>query len=323
TANLFFDNNKATENTIVFNAPITKSINEKLSFTITANADITSYKKDTLKLSNNIFSIAPLFNFDNKILTLNIGAKPTWNNAEFSFLPNVNAAYKLASDKFIVTAGWLGYFNKNTYKNITDYNPFIEQPTSFINTKVSEQYFGAKAAIGKHFSFNGQLSFLKYTNQALFVNDENPLNTQTFKTLYEPNLSAVKISAELGYTEKEKFSFITSLHLTQFTSQDSFPKAYGIIPLQFNTTVKYKILKDVFLKSDLFINTGNFYRVQTIQTNKTETAFDLNIGAEYKILNKLNVYIDFNNLFNNQYQRWHQYQVLGFNVVAGVVYSFH
>ena len=81
-------------------------------------------------------------------------------------------------------------------------------------------------------------------------------------------------------------------------------------------------MKDVFVKSDLFFWDGAYYRVQTIQTAKNNAAFDLNVGAEYKVLNRLNVYLDFNNLFNNQYQRWNQYKVLGFNIVGGVVYSF-
>lgn len=321
--NLFADDNKATETSMIFNAPITKNISEKLNFTITANADITSYKRDTLKLSNNVFSLAPSLNFNNKILLVNLGAKPSWNNNEFTFLPNVFAEYKLASDKIIVGAGWQGYFTKNTYKSLASFNPFIEQPTTLLNTKVSEQYVAVKGSIGKHFSFNSQLSFLQYTNKALFVNDDNSLNSQTFKTLYEPKLNALKIASEIGYTEKEKLSIISSFSVLQFSGQDSFPKAYGIVPMELTTTVKYKILKDIFLKADMFLSTGNYYRVQTIQTEKTDAAFDLNIGAEYKILNKLNLYVDFNNLFNNQYQRWHQYQVLGLNVVAGVVYSFH
>lgn len=321
--NLFADNNKATETSIVFNTPITKNINDKLNFSVTANADITSYKKDTLKLSNNVFSVAPSINFDNKILVINVGAKPSWNNSEFVFFPSVKAAYKLANEKMILEAGLQGYFTKNTYKSLVNYNPFIEQPTAFLNTKVAEQYLGIKGSIGKHISFNSQVSFLQFTNKALFVNDENPLNSQTFKTLYEPKLNALKIAAEVGYTEKEKLSIISSFSVLQFSGQDSFPKAYGIVPMELTTAIKYKILKDIFLKADLFLNTGNYYRVQTIQTEKTDAAFDLNIGAEYKIANKLNLYVDFNNLFNNQYQRWHQYQVLGLNVVAGVVYSFH
>ena len=37
---------------------------------------------------------------------------------------------------------------------------------------------------------------------------------------------------------------------------------------------------------------------------------------------KLNLWFQVNNLLNNKYQRWNQYQVLGLNVLGGVVYSF-
>lgn len=67
---------------------------------------------------------------------------------------------------------------------------------------------------------------------------------------------------------------------------------------------------------------GNYYRIQTIQSDKTKAAFDVSLGAEMKVQNRLNIFLDINNLFNNQYQRWNQYNVLGFNVVAGLVYSF-
>jgi len=49
---------------------------------------------------------------------------------------------------------------------------------------------------------------------------------------------------------------------------------------------------------------------------------DLNAGVEFTVLPKLNLWVQFNNLLNNKYQRWNQYEVLGFNVLGGVVYSF-
>jgi len=29
-----------------------------------------------------------------------------------------------------------------------------------------------------------------------------------------------------------------------------------------------------------------------------------------------------NNIFNNQYERWHQYKVYGFNILGGIIFSF-
>jgi len=320
-ASYFFDNNNANETNINIKVPFTKSFSNVTSFGIGLNAAMASYTSPTNKISNNIFSIAPSLKISKPDYFINAGIQPTWDNNVFSFLPNIFGEYKL-KDELVFTAGWLGYFNQNTYKSLATFNPFIEQPNSLVNTKVLEVYGGIKGNVGKHFTFNGQLSFLKYTNQALFVNDSVDSKSQTFNILYEPKLNAVKIQGEIGYTDKEKFSFISSIKLTQFTSQDSFPKAFGIIPLEITGTLKYKLLKDVFVKSDLFFMSGSNYRVQTIQTDKTNAAFDLNIGAECKVLKNLNVYLDFNNLFNNQYQRWNQFKTFGFNVVGGVVYSF-
>ncbi len=322
-ASYFFDNNNANEINAIIKAPITKNISDATSFNLGLNADISSYTAKQFKIANNIFSIAPSIKIKARDYAINLGVQPTWDNSVFAFLPNIFGEYKLTDETLILTGGWLGYFQKNNYKNLAALNPFIEQPSLFQNTKISEIFAGLKGSVEKHFTYNAQLSFLKFTNQVLFVNDSASQKSQTFNILYEPVLNAFRISGEVGYTEKEKFSAIAALKYTQFTSQQLYPKAYGYIPLEITGTLKYKLMKDIFLKSDLFFMSGSDYRVQTIQTAKTGAAFDLNIGAEYKVLSKLNVYLDFNNLFNNQYQRWNQYNVLGFNIVGGVVYSFH
>ena len=55
---------------------------------------------------------------------------------------------------------------------------------------------------------------------------------------------------------------------------------------------------------------------------KLDPAFDLNAGAEFSFLPQWKAWLQFNNVFNNKYQRWNQYPVLGFNMLPGVVYSF-
>ena len=81
-------------------------------------------------------------------------------------------------------------------------------------------------------------------------------------------------------------------------------------------------MKDLQVKADVFLWDGSPYMEKTGQARKADPAADLNLGAEFTILPKLNLWIQMNNLLNNTYQRWNQYQVLGFNVLGGVVYSF-
>ena len=55
---------------------------------------------------------------------------------------------------------------------------------------------------------------------------------------------------------------------------------------------------------------------------RLKPAFDLNTGVEFTVMPKLNLWVQFNNVLNSKYQRWNQYEVLGFNVLGGIVYSF-
>ena len=44
----------------------------------------------------------------------------------------------------------------------------------------------------------------------------------------------------------------------------------------------------------------------------------LNSGSE----KDLDIWAQFNNILNKEYQRWNQYPVYGFNFVGGIRYSF-
>jgi outer membrane cobalamin receptor len=92
--------------------------------------------------------------------------------------------------------------------------------------------------------------------------------------------------------------------------------------MEITGTFKWKVNKDLQIKADAFMWDGSSYQNKLLQSQKLDPAADLNIGAEFSVMPKLNIWIQMNNLFNNKYQRWNQYEVLGFNVLGGVVYSF-
>ena len=321
--NYFSDNRNANELDFVGKFAINKAFGRLFAFDLLAVADVTSLKLPATTVSNNLFYIAPTVQFNTPNFKLHIGAKPSWDNNIFSMLPNVTAEAKINDEKFILQAGWIGYFNKNTYQSLSAFNPWIDQPSQLMNAKVQEQYAGFKGSAGKHVTYNARLSFFKINNQALFVNDTSKLNTQTFKLLYEPQLQGLQLHGEIGYTDQEKLSLLGALNFIQYTNQTKYDKPWGLLPLELTGTLRYKILKDLQLKSDIFFWDGANYRNRTLQSQKLPAALDLNLGAEFAVMPKLNLWLQFNNVFNSHYQRWNQYDVLGFNVLGGVVYSFH
>lgn len=324
--NSFFDGRSSSELNFILKAPIKKIISKIVALDLKLSTNVTVLHTSAISsINNNLIYINPSVQFNTPNFKLNAGIQPSWNNKIFSMLPNVTIEAKIKNENFILIAGWIGYFNKNNYQSLATTNPYIQQPSLLLNTKINEQYAGFKGSAGKHVTYNAQLSFLKINNQPLFVNDSaiiTATNSQTFIVLYEPQLQALRLHGEIGYTVQEKLTFSSAINYTQYTNQQLYNKPWGVLPLDVSGSIRYKIIKGLQLKSDIFFWDGTQYRNQSLQSQKLAAAIDFNAGAEFSILSQLNFWIQFNNLLNNKYQRWNQYEVLGFNVLGGVVYSF-
>jgi len=145
---------------------------------------------------------------------------------------------------------------------------------------------------------------------------------KSFDVLFEPEMQGIRLHGEVGYTVQERFSFIAAATYTQYNSLSVNAKPWGLLPLEVTGSLKWKLLKDLQLKADVFVWDGNQYRDSSLQSRKANPVADLNVGLEFAVMPRLNLWLQMNNLLNNTYQRWNQYQVLGFNVLGGVVYSF-
>jgi len=55
---------------------------------------------------------------------------------------------------------------------------------------------------------------------------------------------------------------------------------------------------------------------------KGDNGADMNAGVEFRITKMLNLWFQMNNIFNNKYERWHQYPVYGLMCWGGIIFSF-
>ncbi len=314
--------NNNAENNLIVDAPITKSFGTHFAFQLKLAADLSNTHFTSNDFDNNLYFLNPAIIYKNDNLKLNLGVQPSWNNNVYSMQPNVSVEAKLKDVKFSIEAGWLGYFLKNSYRSLFDLNPWISNLTSLQNTEIQEQYVGIKGNLGNHIAYNARTSFLKLTNQSIFYNDFQ--DGKSFVTAFEPKMEAVKIHGELKYAMQETFSLMSAVNLTQYTVLSSDNKPWGLVPFEVSGGALWKPLKDLHIKADIFYREGSLYRTSSIssQSNRLPATVDLNLGAEIGIVKNLNMWLQMNNLFNNKYQRWNQYSVFGFNVMAGVVYSF-
>lgn len=318
--NFFADNHSGTESSFSLDAPVTKEIIESVNIDLALSARLVSFKNSNESINNNLYWLKPAVRYETGGLKLTGGFTPSWDNSHFSLLPNFTAEAKLNEENFVLQAGWIGYYKTGTYESLAAFNPYIQQPSTLLNTRIKEQYAGFKGAAGPHITYGGKVSYLQINNQPLFLNDS--LTGRSFRVVYEPSLKALQLHGEIGYTMQEKFSLLGGLDFRQYSSLEINEKAWGLIPMEISGSLRWWIIKDVLLKSDVFFKAGSPYLNKQKEAKNLSPAADLNLGLEVRITPAWSAWLQFNNVLNNKYQRWNQYETLGFNVLGGIIYNF-
>jgi hypothetical protein len=323
--NSFTNKNKLSESSLIVTAPIEKQFGELMALKVEGRADITSYTTKDLaanvKISNNIFQVAPALAFSSPRFSINAGITPTWDNGNFVWLPNVYAEAQLKEKVVMIQAGWVGNYRKNTFRNLSAINPYMQTISFQTNTKEIEYYGGLKATLGKHFNFSAKAGFISYTNFALFIND-TATDNKAFKTVYEEKANNLRIHGDLSYINQDKFTVTAGLTLNGYTGFNNNTKAWNTVPLEFTSSLRWWAFKQVLLKGDFYMFGGGNY----IDKGNTGKSFnggtDLSAGMEFKINKMFSAWLDVNNILNNKYERWHNYEVYGLNVLGGVRVTF-
>lgn len=322
----FFTNkDKLSETSIMIDLPASKKINDELQIKLSAKGDFTNYATknfapSNITFANNIISITPSVTYNTNFVKINAGVTPTWSNGDFAFLPDVTADIKMQDNAFFIQAGVVGRFVKNTFRNLSNINPYLATMTSQENTRETEFFGGLKAALGKHFNMSAKASYINYRNLALFVNDINFENT--FEISNETKASNFRIHGDINYINQDKFTITAGLTLNGFTGLKVNTHAWHTVPMEFNGALRWWAFKKLLLKSDIYFYNGGKYRLSTGEARALPGATDVSAGAEYKINKQFSGWISGNNLFNDKYQRWHNYEVYGLNVTAGILINF-
>jgi hypothetical protein len=315
----FNDQLSNSESNTYINLPLQKTIGTAFEVDLAATANLSRYKpnkKDAVV--NNYLYFSPSLAYKKENINISAGLRPSWDNGEFKIFPNFLAEFKLADYPFSIQFGWTGYLRNSGFQYQANMNPWIWAPDSVRNTKIEERFLGLKGSIGDHFNYSARLAYNIINNQPLFINDTS--SGKSFVSVNEPDLKMYTVGGELGYTVGEKFSLISNLSLNAFKVKLN-DKAYGLLPLEWKTNMKVEVLKDLYVNSILYIFDGPQSKTKAGNKN-LPMATDLSAGLEFKVYKNIKLWMQFNNIFNKDYQRWNQYPVYGFNFLGGVVFSF-
>jgi hypothetical protein len=318
---VFKDDRGNSESNTFVNIPLQKTVGKQFAVNLGITFDLTRYKPEDFSAQDNTFYyISPSILYKSPIVNLQAGIRPSWDNKTFKLFPNVMAEISSPDNRFTVQAGWIGYLRKTSYQYLADVNPYINAPGILKNTWIQERYVGLKGSVGDHLTYNTKVGWNTYLNHPLYVNDMN--DGKSFDVLYESKMKGIHIGGEIGYTQAEAFSLNAGFTLNQYIGLHTHDKAYGLVPLDIRAAMRLQVMKDLWIKSDLFAWGGSKYRTSSGGTGHVDGAMDLNAGVEFRITKNLNLWAQFNNIFNKTYQRWNQYPSYGFNFLGGIIFAF-
>ncbi len=317
----FTRENVVDESTLIVNLPAEKTVGDHIKVKVALLANINGYKVNSasLKVDNSLLQVAPALEYNSEFFNIHAGITPSWNNGESAVLPNLYGEVKLQQNIFTIQGGWIGRFIANSYRTLSQENPYMADPVFLNNTKEMQYFGGIKASLGGHFNFNAKAAFIQYTNMPLFAND--PTNAKQFLVLNERRLNNFQLHGDLNYINQDKFSVTGGLDLNTYGGLKDNSYAWGLYPLKINGSLRWNAFKQLIVKGDLIAFSGA-KAMTPGGTKNMKGGTDLSIGAEFKINKMFSAWVDFDNIMNSKYQWWNNYEVYGVQVMGGVIVRF-
>ena len=261
----------------------------------------------------------------------------------FLVYPDIKIKKEIIKERLNFYAGIFGDFHTNNYKAFTDKNPYIS-PTQFV-TQTAEKYngfIGLNGIIHNDLSFNITANIKEEQDKFLFVKNnskssgtENFINGtelkgfdygNSFSVIYD-DVKTISILAELSYDFSKNITISSNFEFNNF-KMTTQAEAWNLPTIQAALNTKYKSNKwyattNIFymgerkdiLYPSIFASSSN--EVLTLNS-----FLDVNLNGGYHFNDNFSTFLRLKNVLNTNYQRFANFNVQGFQILAGITYKF-
>lgn len=305
-----------------------------------------NYARDNtepLKYSLTNFGVEPSFVILENDWTLELGAGlfyglDTENSGnKFYIYPKVNASYKLVGDLMIFYTGVNGGLEQNSYADLANQNPFLSPTLNMRPTNNQYTVFaGLKGKLANNINYNLTGSYLNEKDKALYkANDytedfsnQNYAFGNSFGVVYD-DVRTLRFYGELkaDFSQNVSFGINGTFNSYKFDGLE----AWNLPSMKLSSNLDVNITKQWYAGLNVFY-VGERKDMQTKQTDfampipgvpvTLKSYFDANAHVGYKYNERLTFFLKLNNIGNQAYQKWLNYPVQGFQVLAGGNYKF-
>jgi hypothetical protein len=309
------------ENGFALPLTLTKWFGDRHPLRLTIRPDLTTFEDTAEQKLNNIY-LQPSFTFHTDIFKVRIGGNFVNNRDVVSAFPDAELTLSIFGDGIQIFAGATGDLRKNTYRTLSDYNPFIEiRGTRLRNTRWDNYYGGLKGNLG-FLEYTGQAGFSKASGLALFLPFQTSEGITRFRTLYD-TARIVNIQGTAKIIPFRALTIMGTVSYNTIFEMENEDSHWGLPKVEGNFQAVYALLDGrAQLRSALYIADGIPRINEFERPGKSGALLDLNVGGNYYFTDNIGVFLDINNLLNNKRERWYNYPTVGMNFLAGVTARF-
>lgn len=331
------DQLSAKENSVVINGYVNKRISS-FNLGLAASTEFGKTKDELTSVSNNILRLNPYIRLQANGIKITAGINYVQEFGTVSagrIFPAVTADFTLIPDYLQIFAEVKGDVNRNSMKDLSDENPFLNSNIAIRNSIEKLSFSaGIKGTGGPGFGYKARVYRKEITDMPLFVNNFN--DPTRFDVIYDfGNMKLLGLEGELSVQVSDQLKWTGKLNLEDYKpASESYswfkPQLRISSNLLYNVTDKIGFNAAVSIQdaSDAKLYTAAPASPYVIPNTAIETVtnvkgyVDLGIGATYKINSRFSAFAKANNLLNTKYSRYLYYQVIGVNVFGGISYSF-
>lgn len=272
------------------------------------------------------------------------------NDGKFFVYPQVKASYKVVGDLMVAYAGAEGTLRQNTYADVVGQNPFVSPTLDIAPTDQQyDIYVGLKGKLANAVAYNLRGSYMNEDNRAFFLSNV-PLNVgadlsdldyaqveegysygNSFGLVYD-RLQTISFFGELKADFSKSVSF--GINGTYYSYSTDMEEAWNLPTIKVGADLDVTITEKWYAGANVFfvgdrkdrVFTENLFNPILAYEEKVVTLknyFDVNAHLGYKYNERLTGFLRLNNIANQDYERWVNFPVQGFQFLIGASYKFN
>jgi hypothetical protein len=269
---------------------------------------------------------------------LSIGAKINYisdlenRQNKVHFYPDLRIDFTVLEEVLNAYAGVTGGLQQNSYRELAVKNPFVSPTLTIQPSNNSSSFFtGVKGNLSADIHYDLKAVLRQENDKAFFRQNKSLTDgTGTLENGYEAGNSFYVIydqmrtfglEGSIAAALSEKWISGASFSFRSYTL-DKEEKAWNLPAFESKLHATYK--QDKWSGSSHLKIVGKRYDYDLLSdANITLKAYaDLSANVNYDFDTKWTAFVEINNLLNNNYERFANFNVQGFQLLAGVIYKF-